>query len=433
MHSKEVNSSSPLRILEKSIHGGLGPGNLGVVMARAGVGKTAFLVQVGLDDLMRGRDTLHVALGQNLERVQSWYDTLFDDLATVTRLDDRDEIRALVGKHRVIHAYPDHQLSPERLDKAVHLYNKHLSFQPKAIVIDGFEWEGDVVAIAAALGTFKAFARRLGAELWMSAQSHRSAGAHPNKVITPCEPFTDLIDVAVFLEPVEDHVTVRILKDHDNLEPHDAHLRLHADTMRLLDEDAPAHEPAKLPPAAHTLLSGGAIGAETEFGECAERWGLAEVNFSFAGRTPNRSRGLVELSEEELKHGEVSQAYFTAQMHRSFPNTPKFQSMLKTIWHQVNTAAQVFVVGTILPDQTVKGGTGWAAELARHWNKPVFVYDQERRGWVTWRQGKWTDVTNPVISKTRFAGTGTRYLSDDGRAAIRSLFERSFGPASPAA
>ena len=39
MYRKEVNRSSPLRILERSIHGGLGPGNLGVVMARAGVGK----------------------------------------------------------------------------------------------------------------------------------------------------------------------------------------------------------------------------------------------------------------------------------------------------------------------------------------------------------------------------------------------------------
>ena len=66
MYRKEVNAQSPLRILERSIHGGLGKGNLGVVMARAGVGKTAFLVQIGLDDLMQEKDVLHVALGQSL-------------------------------------------------------------------------------------------------------------------------------------------------------------------------------------------------------------------------------------------------------------------------------------------------------------------------------------------------------------------------------
>ena len=69
MYTKEVNEQSPLRILEKSIHGGLGKGNLGVVMARAGVGKTACLVQIALDDLLRGRDVLHVALGQTVEHV----------------------------------------------------------------------------------------------------------------------------------------------------------------------------------------------------------------------------------------------------------------------------------------------------------------------------------------------------------------------------
>ena len=55
MFKKEVNEQSPLRILEASIHGGLGKGNLGVVAARAGVGKTACLVQIGLDDLLRDK------------------------------------------------------------------------------------------------------------------------------------------------------------------------------------------------------------------------------------------------------------------------------------------------------------------------------------------------------------------------------------------
>jgi hypothetical protein len=34
-----------------------------------------------------------------------------------------------------------------------------------------------------------------------------------------------------------------------------------------------------------------------------------------------------------------------------------------------------------------------------------------------------------VITCERFAGAGTRSLSEDGRAAIRELFERSFGAA----
>jgi hypothetical protein len=50
----------------------------------------------------------------------------------------------------------------------------------------------------------------------------------------------------------------------------------------------------------------------------------------------------------------------------------------------------------------------------------------ERRRWFAWSAGEWVAVTEPRIARTRFCGTGTRLLSDDGRAAIAGLFERSF-------
>ncbi len=185
-------------------------------------------------------------------------------------------------------------------------------------------------------------------------------------------------------------------------------------------------------PSAHTLLSGGAKGAESEFGACAEAWGLGEINFSFAGRSPERSRGLVDLSDDELAQGEVSLGHLQSRLGRTFPDAPLFRKMLQTIWHQVNTAGEVFCVGVIQPDETVKGGTGWAAELARQWNKPLHVYDQDRCGWHLWKDEAWLPE-QAVITRRRFCGTGTRYLTDDGRAAIRSLFERTFGPPSSAA
>src|ERR687885_38457 len=81
MYRKEVNLQSPLRILDRSIRGGLGKGHLGVIMAPAGVGKSACLVQIGLDALMREKPVLHVAVGHSVEHVSAWYDALFDDLA----------------------------------------------------------------------------------------------------------------------------------------------------------------------------------------------------------------------------------------------------------------------------------------------------------------------------------------------------------------
>ena len=430
MYRKEVNEHSPLRILDKSIHGGLGKGNLGVVMARAGVGKTACLVQIGLDDLMRDRPVLHLALEQTVEHVQSWYDALFEDLAVQNDLDNLNEVRAMIQRQRMITAFADHDIWPERLEKTVEMFKKHLDFNPAAILVDGYNWAAhSVTENAAMIGAFKAYAKMLGAELWMTAQTHREGtGSHPDKVPPPCDAYVNLIDVAFFLEPHGDLVALRLLKDHGNAQPHDVRLHLHPDTLRLADSGHGRAAPS-MPPSAHTLLSGGAEGAEAFFGQCAERWGLMELNFSFDGRTPKRTRGLVRLTAEELAEGAVSAVYVEAHMHRKYPNTPLFQKTLQSIWHQVNTSQEVFTVGVILEDDTVKGGTGWAAELARVWHKPVHVFDLERRGWFLWNGSGWEAEPDPVIQSRRFTGTGTRFLADHGREAIEALFERSFGKA----
>jgi len=429
MFKKEVNAASPLRILDASIHGGLGNGNLGVLLARAGVGKTACLVQIGLDDLMRDRKVLHITLGRGhtVEHVQSWYDALFDDLAHHTHLEDREAVRSSVASNRIIQAEATPVLKPERLEQILALFSDSLGFSPDAILVDGFDWEAGAVAVAAALGSLRATAQRLGAEVWMSARAHREdLAAEQGGLPAPLQPYVELVDVALGLFPEDDHVLISLLKDHDNEDPHDTTLQLQCDTMRLVVGGN--HKPVtRLPAAAYTMLSGGAPGTEALFGETAEAYGVGECHYSFEGRTVARNRGLVTLSSAELKRGDVSMAYLQAHMHRVYPNTDLFKKVLQSIWYQVNGAGEVFVIGLILPDGTVKGGTGWAAELAKHQHKEAHVFDQEKRAWFRWSGTDWVQEEPPVITATRFTGTGTRFPSDDGKKAIKELFDRSFG------
>jgi hypothetical protein len=175
------------------------------------------------------------------------------------------------------------------------------------------------------------------------------------------------------------------------------------------------------------LFSGAARGAEAEFGACAERFGIEEVNFTFEGHNDERRRGIRVLTHKELEHGDVSLAYVGRLMHRHYPNTPLFKKVLQCIWHQVNNGQEIYVVGKILPDDTVKGGTGWGAEFAKLCNKPLYVFDQSQGGWFFWSGERWDKHDAPVIRHPHFAGTGTRFLEPSGRAAIAGLFERSFG------
>jgi hypothetical protein len=197
--------------------------------------------------------------------------------------------------------------------------------------------------------------------------------------------------------------------------------------MRLVDDRAPLAPIEDLPPGSYTLLSGAAEGAEVEFGSLAEHYGMREENYSFAGHPVGRSRGLHLLTDEELSDGDVSLAYVSATMHRPYQQNPLLRKVLQSIWHQVNSSQAVFIVGTIQPDDTVKGGTGWAAELARHQQKPLHVYDQDKKRWFTWdHQGRSWQPSRPLIRHLRFTGTGTRRLTDDGKAAIAELFQLSF-------
>jgi hypothetical protein len=174
------------------------------------------------------------------------------------------------------------------------------------------------------------------------------------------------------------------------------------------------------------LFSGAANGAESEFGLAAERRGIDEVNFTFEGHNDARTRGIRVLTHSELQQGDVSLTYVSNLMHRKYRDTPLFRKVLQGIWHQVNNGQEIYVVGKILDDDTVKGGTGWGAEFAKLCNKPLYVFDQDQDGWFHWNGQSWVTEPEPIITHHQFAGTGTRFLSDGGRAAIEDLFRRSF-------
>ncbi len=137
------------------------------------------------------------------------------------------------------------------------------------------------------------------------------------------------------------------------------------------------------------LFSGGAPGAEAEFGACAERHGVEEVNFTFDGHKIVRHRGVRVLNHEELQNGDVSLEYVSRLMQRRYTDAPTIRKVLQTMWYQVNSGQEIWVIGTILDDKTVRGGTGWGAEFAKLCNKKLHVFDQERKGWFWWTGDDW--------------------------------------------
>ena len=185
-------------------------------------------------------------------------------------------------------------------------------------------------------------------------------------------------------------------------------------------------EGSMLTPKDCTLFSGAAAGTEAFFGALAEQYGIQEVNFSFEGHQVERTRGLRVLTSDELALKDVSLSYVSKLLQREYTRAPIFRKVLQSICWQVSNGYEVYVVGTILEDGTVRGGTGWGAEFAKICNKALRVFDQSKNGWFRWENDVWVPESEPVIQNRLFTATGTRFLEKNGRDAVEALFTRSF-------
>jgi hypothetical protein len=226
MYRKFLNARSPLRLLEKGLHGGLGKGNVGLLLAGPGVGKTACLVGIALDDLLRGGHVLHVALDEPVAHVRAFYDTVFEDLTSTTHLADAARVRTEVDRRRSIRAYPAPGFSAAKLREAVK-FECEAGGRPELVIVDGLELgpvpRDEVLEL-------RALAGELQAEIWVSAslKDERVRGIPPE-----IRPIEDLLSVILALEPGESAVALRALKDHDSPDLSALHVALDPRTLLL--------------------------------------------------------------------------------------------------------------------------------------------------------------------------------------------------------
>jgi hypothetical protein len=231
MYSKELSERNPLRLFEHSIHGGLGPGNLGVVVARHGIGKTAFLVGIALDDAVRGRKVLHVSLDKTVNHVREFYDEIFMDLARSAGLEDLAAARLGMERHRIIHTYAGGTFTIEKLRNSMQFLKDVAHFEPTCLILQGFAFEQAALSDVEAL---RQLATEFNVELWMSAQTHRGVASDDRGIPEPVAKFAPAIAVIVQMTDDDGTVKLSLLKDHDNPKVAELALALDPSTMLLV-------------------------------------------------------------------------------------------------------------------------------------------------------------------------------------------------------
>lgn len=232
MPEKTLIERSPVRIFDRAIGGGLGAGNIGVVLARNGVGKTGFLIGLAIDALLQERKVLYISTKESVEHVTAFFEQIFHAMAEDLGMNEVPQRQLLMERGRHILCYNRDVFSLEKLEQSAAFLKDATGFAPDMVIMDGtprFEkteqWEIDGIRKLAAAWD---------AEFWTSANLHREdpdvdARGVPNHVAR----YDADLEVIIQLCPRSDHVRVRIVKEHQAATPADVQMELDPRTLLL--------------------------------------------------------------------------------------------------------------------------------------------------------------------------------------------------------
>lgn len=179
-------------------------------------------------------------------------------------------------------------------------------------------------------------------------------------------------------------------------------------------------------------FSGGAKGADHAWGLMALDKGHQLIHFSFPGHKASVDDNVQKLTRLELDDADAYVARAAKAMKRKWPSkNDHVNDLLRRNYFQVRFAERVYAVANYLPDDAgtlkISGGTAWACQMyVDRWYSgrdlvecELYFYDMLSKKWMQWWE-TWIDIDRPPVPHGRYAGIGSRDLTDDG---IRAIFE----------
>jgi hypothetical protein len=209
MLRNDLMVKNPLRGLVNGQNTLLTKGQLGAVLARAGVGKTAFIVQIALSGLLQHKNVLHVSLREPVQKVSLWYEEVFRRFAEQYGSSAVQHLWETILTHRFIMTFQAEDFSVSKLAERISDLTEQAIFFPQIILIDGLSFSQPPTEI---LNAMRPLARQWGVEIWFTARIHRPDTTTAIGSTKPPDAIIDLFETAIQLDPDDNRVHVRILK-----------------------------------------------------------------------------------------------------------------------------------------------------------------------------------------------------------------------------
>ncbi|GAB6908935.1 conserved hypothetical protein [Desulfosarcina cetonica] len=212
---------NPLRLMGRENESILPEGGFGAVLARAGVGKTALIVQVALNTMLQQKNVLHVSLNDPVEKVNLWYQEVLNGLAHQYHVRQIKELWESIQMNRFIMTFKVEGFSVPKLEERVKDLTEQQIFNPHMVIIDGLPFDDSLKTPLADLKTFSVKDRL---HLWFTVTTHRHEAPGESGLPIQLEPVADLFDTVIQLQPDEKKIHIRCLKGGMGDDPANPHL-----------------------------------------------------------------------------------------------------------------------------------------------------------------------------------------------------------------
>jgi hypothetical protein len=232
MFKKDLILRHPLQSFGRSGEEILTAGGFGAVLAPAGVGKTAFLVQLALNAMLQEKNVLHISLDEPVTKVSLWYEKLFQDLADQSKWTKLDGVLEDLLPHRFIMTFKVEGFTVPKLEERLTDLTAQNIFHPEMVLIDGFPFGEDARERLMAL---KLLAGRLGIHVWFTVHTHRHEKPTSEGLPPALAEASDLFDVILQLEPKGADIAIQPLRGLA-ADAAGGRLRLDPATMLIRDE-----------------------------------------------------------------------------------------------------------------------------------------------------------------------------------------------------
>lgn len=209
MLKKDLILRNPLQSIGVGSSDILPKGGFGAVLARAGVGKTSLMVQLALHSLLKSKNVLHISLVDPVRKVDVWYEEVFRHIALRYNLEKNDELWESILPHRFIMTFKVEGFSVPKLEERLTDLTEQGIFFPDTILIDGLPFDETV---RQSLLDLKDLAASYGLHIWFSVRTHRHENEGGEGIPVELTDTADLFDLALYLQPQENEIQVKVLK-----------------------------------------------------------------------------------------------------------------------------------------------------------------------------------------------------------------------------